>query len=241
MVCLGNQNPTIDTERALLKSTVVNHLAANRGDLAYQNLKAQLLSGAFSPGSTLSTYHLAAELGISRTPISQALKRLEDEGFVEIIPQVGCRVVQPTPARVVEVFVLRAVLEGLAAEIAAQRITAPDIQAFEHILQAGEAAIRQNDSGAYSLINKQFHTLIVTICGMTTLEELLDKFTDFSRYCMVNHPFFSQARMAISSQEHRAIVDALMTRDSVKARRLLEIHLRQTGEAFSCFLAEQQS
>lgn len=131
---------------------------------------------------------------------------------------------------------LRGVLEGLAAEMAAQCIQEPELQELRRLLQEGETAIRQNDSAAYSLINKRFHTLIVTIYGIVKLEELLDKFTDFARYCMVNHPFFSQKRMSISSQEHQEIVEALKTRDSQKARHLLERHVRQSGEAFVSFL-----
>ena len=228
----------IHTEKNLLKSRTVNRTPASRSDLAYQILKERLLSGTLPSGSALSTYSLAKELGISRTPITQALKRLEDEGLVEIIPQVGCRVAQPTPVEVIEVFMLRAVLEGLAAEITAQRITETDIRELERLLQKGEAAIQRNDSGAYSLINKRFHMLIVNACGMVKLEELLDRFRDLARYCMANVPFFSQERMSLSSQEHHNIVEALKARDSQKARHLLEQHLRQTGEAFSAFLTE---
>lgn len=220
----------------MLKSSSANQPPANRSELAYQSLKEQLLSGDLPHGSPLSSYNLAKTLGISRTPVTHALKRLENEGLVEIIPQVGCRVAQPTPAEVVEVFTLRAVLEGLAAEIAALRIDEAELQALQTLLQEGEAAIHRNDSAAYSLINKEFHTLIVSACGMVKLEELLDKFRDFARYCTANHPFFSEERMSVSSQEHHQIVAALKIRDSQKARHLLEMHLRQTGEAFSSFL-----
>src|SRR4051794_14457792 len=105
----------------------------------------EIVRGRWEPGDTLSTYALADELRISRTPVLEALKRLESEGLIEIIPQVGCRIVGSSPGALQELFTLRAALEGLSAEAAATRIGANELSELEGLLQRLRSAAERDD------------------------------------------------------------------------------------------------
>ena len=117
----------------------------NRTERAYRHLASEIVRGRWQAGETLSTYALAEELGSSRTPVLEALKRLEQEGLVEIIPQVGCRVLRPGSSSVEELFTLRGALEGVAAAAAARRIDHGELHALEALLQQLEAAADRGD------------------------------------------------------------------------------------------------
>src|ERR1700730_8778301 len=107
----------------------------NRSGQAYEMLMAEILRGRWQPGDTLSTYALSEELQISRTPISEELKRLQPEGIGETIHQVGRRVVRPNSATVGELFAIRGVLEGLAAEAAAKAMSAKQFGELGGVLE----------------------------------------------------------------------------------------------------------
>jgi DNA-binding GntR family transcriptional regulator len=87
--------------------------ATNRSDTAYERLRTDIVGGRWLPDTILSTYGLTEELAMSRTPIISALKRLEADGLIEIIPQVGCRVLQREHEEISETFTIRAALEAL--------------------------------------------------------------------------------------------------------------------------------
>jgi len=105
----------------------------SRSEIAYNEIKRRITEGEWEPGQTLSTYRLSEDLHISRTPIIAALKALEQEGLVEIEPQIGCKPKEPNSKTARENFLIRAVLEGLAAELAAENITAAEIAHLEMI------------------------------------------------------------------------------------------------------------
>jgi DNA-binding GntR family transcriptional regulator len=100
----------------------------SRTDYAYNQIKEWLLNGNLKPGETISSYKLAEVLNLSRTPVINALKKLESEGYIEVIPQVGCMVKLPNVDEARDRFMIRAVLEGFAAELAAQNKTDKDIE-----------------------------------------------------------------------------------------------------------------
>lgn len=108
--------------------------STKRSEIAYNQIKEWLLSGSARPQDVFSSYKISETLNLSRTPVTAALKQLEHEGFIEIIPQVGCMIRYPDPAEVQETFLIRAVLEGLAAEIAAKECTEEDIQKLKKFM-----------------------------------------------------------------------------------------------------------
>ena len=148
--------------------------SGTRAEVAYERLREGILMGdRWSPGETLSTYRLSEELSMSRTPVVEALKRLEREGLVEIVPQIGCRIAQPTPDAVRETFTIRAALEGMGAELAATRITDRELQLLRRILEEDQAAAAAGDPLAHELANEEFHSQIVAASGLPRLDQML--------------------------------------------------------------------
>lgn len=207
----------------------------SRSEYAYQRIRQRLLSGDLRPGDVISTYALAEELDISRTPVTEAIKRLEAENFLEIIPQVGCVVRSPRPDEIQEAFLIRSVLEGLAAELAAQRITDEGIQSLEALLQESEGAAEARDASAYQELNMAFHQRILQLAASPMLEQLVNNLWQRKGYEIGSLPFFGE-RFAISMREHREIVKQLRARDPRGARDAVEAHIRRSASAFLAFL-----
>jgi len=212
---------------------------SSRSEYAYQEIRQRVLSGRWRPGELISTYALAEELQISRTPVSEALKRLASEGLIDIIPQVGCIVRVPQPGEIQETFLIRAVLEGLSAEMAASRITDKDINTLEDILKMSEEAAKSNDAVNYESLNRAFHNTISQIANLYTLNRLLVSLWQLSGYQTASIPFFAE-RFNISLQEHSIILEYLKKRDPAGARQATEAHLRRCAKDFAYFAEQVQ-
>lgn len=202
---------------------------ANRSDEAYERLRADIMSGRWLPDTTLSTYGLSEELGMSRTPIISALKRLEADGLIEIVPQVGCRVLGRGHEEISETFLIRSALEGLGAETAAERITDAELAALKTTLDEERAAARADDSGRYEPANRAFHAQIAAASRLTHLQRILDSLWTLNRYQLAASRFVA-GRMSVSAREHAAVYKALEARDGAAARAAIERHLRRCSD-----------
>lgn len=210
-------------------------LQPHRSNVAYERLRSDVLAGRWLPDDTLSTYGLAEDLGMSRTPVIEALKRLEAEGLIEIIPQVGCRVLRRAHKDITEAFMIRTALESLAAEVAADRITPEELEGLGEILLTAERAIEAQDPVRYEEANREFHLGIVQASGLDHLKRLLMELWTLHRYEMAARRFLG-TRMKRSSREHRQILKALKTGDPTAAREAVDRHLRRSGEDYAEFL-----
>lgn len=206
----------------------------NRSGAAYEELRAGILAGRWAPDARLSTYRLAEELGMSRTPVIEALKRLEADGLIEIVPQVGCRVLAGAHEEIDEGFLIRASLEGLAAEVAATRITAPQLEQLEELCEAAERAIAGGDAEAYGEANRPLHRLIVRASGMSNLEDMLEGIWTLHRHRLASSGFLALG-MRASGAEHRAILDALKAGDPAAAREATATHMQRCGADYRAF------
>jgi DNA-binding GntR family transcriptional regulator len=211
--------------------------SANRSDVAYERLRADIIAGRWLPDTTLSTYGLAEELGMSRTPIIGALKRLEADALIEIIPQVGCRVLRRAHEEISETFMIRAALEALGAEMAAARITDEELDALDRILQDAEAAAEAGDSDRYEHANREFHTGILEASRFTHMQRILGGLWTLNRYQLAASRFLS-TRMHVSSGEHRAILAALKAHDPDAAREAAGSHLRRCSQDYLDFVED---
>lgn len=194
----------------------------SRTATAYDHLLGEVLRGRWEPGATVSTYSLADELGISRTPIMEALKRLEAEGLIEIIPQVGWRVAPPDSGALDELFAIRGAIEGLAAAAAAERIDVRRLAELERLAGQMEAA-PAGDAPAYDEINHRFHLLVVEASGMPRLAHTARGVWGALRYQLARLPP-AEERWRESDPEHREIAAALHRRAPKRARAAAERH-----------------
>lgn len=190
-----------------------------RADSAYDTLRENLLAGRWPADSLLSTYALAEELGMSRTPVSEALKRLDAEGLVEVVPQVGCRVVERNGDRTLELVRITAVLEGLAAELAADRVTAAELSTLDAILGRAERTVR--DRLAFGAATQEFRDVVVAASGSAHLRRLIPTIGG-QEEIVPGSVRERRAELVVL----REIAAALAARDGVRARSALERHLR---------------
>jgi DNA-binding GntR family transcriptional regulator len=187
-----------------------------------------LLEGFWKPGDTLSTYALSQEMDISRSPIIEALKRLESEGIVEILPQVGCRVVRPSAAAIRELYALRGAVEGLAAQGAAERVSDRELRNLRLMLTRMDAAIAQGDPTKFEVLNYQFHTRVTHASRMPRVEHVIAGLWSQLRFQLAQLPF-SIEEMTISASEHKTLFEALRHREAEQARLAAERHALQSG------------
>ncbi|MCW3039162.1 MAG: narR1 [Solirubrobacterales bacterium] len=190
-----------------------------RADSAYDMIRESLLTDRWPAHSLLSTYALAEELGMSRTPVSEALKRLDAEGLVEVVPQVGCRVVERNGERTLELVRIVAALEGLAAELAADRVTAEELARLQEILVRAERTVR--DRQAFGAATDEFRDAVVAAAGSTHLRRLIPTIGGHEETVPQS---VRERRAELAAL--REVTAALAARDGASARTALERHLR---------------
>jgi DNA-binding GntR family transcriptional regulator len=216
-------------------------MGLSRSERAYERLTREVLRGRWQPGETLSTYALAEEMQISRTPILEALKRMESDGLIEIIPQVGCRVARPSTQSINELFAIRGALEGLAAEQAAQQMTDVQLAKLGQTLHrmeqaAASAATRDDAKELYYDLHKEFHSEIVAGSNMTRLIQTTQSIWALLQYQFARLPTSADGMMS-ANRDHRAIYEALRRREAEQARSEAEQHVRRCG---SLLVAEME-
>jgi DNA-binding GntR family transcriptional regulator len=140
--------------------------AASRSQHAYEHIRRELLRGRWAVGDSVSAYALAEEIGVSRTPVVEALKRIEAEGLVEIVPQVGCRILAPSPSSIEELFGLRRALEGMAARSAAKTASDDDRLRIDGLHHRFEEAVGTGDRNAAAELDRAFHLAIAGAAGL---------------------------------------------------------------------------
>lgn len=202
---------------------------------AYDRVKTMLLEGDLLPGQRLSVVELGRTLDCSRVPIMEAMKRLESEALVDIVPQVGCRVVTPEPANVEDFFQLFAAIEGLVARLAAERRTEPDRLEFRRacaeidrrLEHAGGPADRDP---AYRQLNLLFHTHIHRMARAPEPSRigsgLWDRSDFYIRVAFGSLYFSRRVRLA-----HGAIRRAILDGDACAAEAAVRAHLHAVGAA----------
>lgn len=192
------------------------------GETAYERLHASIREGVFQPGDRLREEEVAERLSLSRTPVREALRRLEADGIVEHRPRQGAVVRQLSHAEVVELYDMRVVLERTAAEMAAKHGTAAEFDALDD-LNAAIAEERSNTAKAAS-INQQFHQSLYFACRNRFLLEAARALNN-SLLLLGPTTFTDEDRIDIVVRQHQAIVDALRNGDEEAAGAAAEVHL----------------
>lgn len=199
-------------------------------DEAHQRIKTLILSDRLDGGDMLDIDWLASELGISRTPIREALLMLEQEGLVETLPYRGTFVADVSKKDVEEIYQVREVLEPLAVRLATPVIPDEELKEMQSLFASVGNDVERGDFEHYFQSDTQFHDLIMRYCGNEVLQQVLETLTDrihrvrvFSRNLAVYH-------MEQSFGEHCLILDAIMERDVTKAERLMTRHIKNAGK-----------
>lgn len=192
------------------------------------------------PGSRISEAQLTRQLGMSRTPVREALARLESEGMLKAAPGRGFLVAELTAGDLIDIYRVRSVLEGLAAEEAARRATRVDIARLEDTYEAmtRASAVGRDDDLARS--NSEFHALIAEISGNAYLQAMLDDIREVFEWFRTT-ALTLPGRRDTAHDEHGQMIDALRRADADEARELAQGHVRRALAARQSMLVEPES
>lgn len=199
----------------------------NSVELAYHSIKELILSGQFAVGSRLPEDTIGAQLGLSRTPIRNALAQLRMEGLVNLTPNSGARVASFGKEELVEMAEMRAMLEGYAASLAARKIGAGELAKLDTLCDrmADVVALKPAaDVAEISSVNLEFHRSVALAAGNSRLLTALEPLWNVS-VMSVKYGLFSEERRNRSVAHHREIVAAIRAGDSLLARHLMEAHI----------------
>jgi DNA-binding GntR family transcriptional regulator len=217
--------------RASARRRVVN-LGAEHENLdqkAYQILKSMIIERQLLPGDKIPQEKLAEDLGISRTPLINALKFLEHEKLVQSIPRRGFFVRLFDKAEMISIFELRELLEGLSARRACQNITDREIDQLKGFFRQFAGMKNIADIKAYAREDRRFHNLLTGIGAKEFLKSILETYNiiSFSYQTVLSEGLVRSPNETI--HEHLAIIEAISNRDADSAERLMRRHLSNSA------------
>ena len=205
-------------------ATLIRDLSRDisQGQDAYQRLIAEIHTGALRPGDRLTETDLAARLGISRTPVREAIRALEADGLVVHIPRVGASIRRLNYPEVTELYEMRTVLEGTAARLAAR--TASDVELAELDAISRDMAAAQSDQARLYQLNRHFHR---TLLNAARNRFLMDAVAGLEKTLMILGPstMGDSVRAAQAQAEHEALLAALHKRDAEAAEAIMRTHI----------------
>ena len=208
-------------------------------DVVFKTLRKGILTGELKPGERLMEIHLANRLGVSRTPIREAIRKLELEGLVTMVPRRGAEVANITEKNLKDVLEVRQALESLAIELACERITEENKEELRQKLDQVETAVRTGDTGAIASADVAFHDAIVEFSGNMRLIQLVGNLGEqMYRYRFEYIKDVSKHSQIMS--EHRIMFDSIMENDRAKAARIVKVHINNQEEAIMRQIQKEQ-
>jgi DNA-binding GntR family transcriptional regulator len=218
----ASQDPILTEPRL----TPLDRLAGSLGQRVYLTLRHAILSLAYRPGEILRKPEICAELGVSRSPVSDAVARLAAEGLVDVIPQAGTYVARFSMEEIREGAFLREAIEVAAIELVARTITDEQLVILRRNLVVQAALLADNDFAGFYKLDGEMHELLLSFTGYRKLAAVSDTawaHVNRARQLVLPVP----GRVAATLAEHRAILAALEARDPDAARSAIRSHLRQ--------------
>jgi len=193
-------------------------------EVVFEALREAIIKGVLKPGERLMEIQLAEELGVSRTPVREAFRKLELEGFVVMVPRKGAYVAGISLKDIAAVFEVRAALEGLAAGLAAERITEEELEELERILVQMAEIIEKGDLSGFVESDTRFHDVLYQTSRNQRLIQILSTLRDeIQRFRSVSLAY--PGRMKEALEEHRKIVEAIAARDEDLAKKVAIEHI----------------
>lgn len=228
---------TILTKLPLRKTSQKNSVPVR--EMAYEFLKSSVLSGHFNPGERLTEEHLAKKLGVSRTPVREALHKLESEGLIKPLETRGFIVSRDSKDEVEELFELRAILEGYALRIISEKISEEDLKQLDRLVAGAEDALRRKRMEEVFKWNTKFHdTLHGIVVDKKRLHRLLVNIRKYVlRYRMDTLQYPDGGKRAVDG--HRKILLALKLKDPDLCERMMREHIQEAKADAEQFLFEK--
>lgn len=219
---------------------------------AYEHIRSKLLHGDLAPGTRLRYGPIGKEIGISATPVREAMGKLAAEGLVEVLPEVGAVVRTLNHEEAVELYQMREPLETCAAGLAAEKLADADLAELQSLLEriasfgvalcmTGQAVMSDLMRREYAATDMAFHTVILKAAGNRALLKTVGDFHILSRAFAEDPTDYNLTMVAQSFRDHGRILRALVHRDAATARRAMERHIQNARKmALSGFERKQR-
>lgn len=224
-VTLQEQYSSVHQEARKAAGSPIRRTAAlSLRDQAYAAIKHRILTCVFQPGDYVTGGQLAEVTGFGRTPVHQAIDRLQTDGLVEVIPRKGIVVRPVTLDDMIHLVPVRLANESLCARLAAERAGAADVAAMSDVLERAKQATAKGNTEQLVLLDRDFHACLARASRNPVLEDLLGKLHERSlRYWFISLTAQSQRRAV--QREHADILEAVRRRDADAAETAARTHL----------------
>lgn len=190
----------------------------------FNRIRDDILNGKYSDGEELKEVAIGKELGVSRTPVREALRQLELEGLVQIIPNKGAYVVGISVEDIHDIYMIRSKLEGLCARWACDNISDEQMEELEEIVYLADFHESKGHLEQLAELDNRFHTILYESCNSKMLEHLLK---DYHQYVWrIRQKTLSGKRGKDCNDEHRAIMEAIRDKNPDKAEEFANRHMR---------------
>lgn len=217
---------------------ITGQSAAQIRNKVHSRLRKAIIEGGFRPGDRLIERKLAAQLKVSRTPVREAIRVLEREGLVSHIPRVGAAVAKVDPGDVLDVYRIRAVLEGLAARLAAERIKGEQLENLTRLLAAVNRHARAGNHDQMENAHRAFNDVLYRAAGSPRLYSMITTLVDYIGV-HVRVGYSRPGRIEEAAGEHHRLVQALKMRDGDLAESVAREHIENSRRAYFRGASEQ--
>ncbi len=208
-------------------------------ELVCENIRQAIIDGTFSPGERLMEIQLADEMGVSRTPVREAIRKLELEGFVVMIPRRGTYVADISIKDITEIYEIRTCLDVLAAGLAAERITDEELEILNgYLLEIGQH-VANMDMEKIVEVDTAFHDVLYTASRNERLRSIINNLREQMtgiRGRSMSYP----GRLIETMDEHRNLVDSIASRDVERAQHAARVHIENAEHTLMLSLTEHK-
>ncbi len=202
---------------------MIEHKSVSLADQVFIHLENDILSGKYGRGEVLTETRLSTELGVSRTPIREALRRLEQEHLIEESGR-GSVVIGITEKDLEDIFLIRGQLEGMAASLAAKNRTEEQLNELKEVLELQEFYLLKSDAERIKYMDNQFHSTLYKLSGSRSFyDTLIPLHKKIQKYRMASVQ--SKSRAAASVEEHRLVFEAIASGDCLLAEKYAKEHV----------------
>ena len=207
-------------------------------ELVCEHIREAIISGVFSPGERLMEIQMADEMGVSRTPVREAIRMLEKEGFVVMIPRRGTYVSNMSIKDINDVYEIRISLDTLAAGLAAERITDGELEELQCLLVKIGEAIESNNMAKIVEADIEFHDVLYKASRNERLRNIINNLREqitVIRGVSMRYP----GRLKDTQEEHRRLVESIAARNVEKSQEAARIHLENAERTLMISMAER--
>jgi DNA-binding GntR family transcriptional regulator len=209
-------------------------------EVVFEYLRTSILNGELEPGERLMELQLADQLGVSRTPVREAIRKLELEGLVEMVPRKGAYVADLSVKDILDVLEVRAYLEGLAAYLAAERMADEEVEELKNVQSQFENSLGNMDREGMIALDNKFHDKIIEGSKNNKLIQIVQGLHEqVQRFRVIYFNEYSQHEDLV--KYHKAIVDAIEARDPKKAQKYAQIHIEKVEESILSWKKKKKS